>query len=204
MSVTLTLGEVTFSNYEIPQTINFGGSQALSIKQLVGGQRIIDAMGRIDDDITWSGLFFGSTAVFRAKFLDGMRVAGAAIPLTYSQFNYSVVIKDFKANFERNYQIPYQITVSVIQDLNKPFPVLLPVGYDDAIQNLLIEANDLAVLIMNANVTTAMLAVTEAINNLPSLSNASDAELATVLSPVISAQSVVAQTISLVSTGIFS
>jgi len=201
---TLTLGQVTFSNYEIPESINFGGSQSLSVKQLVGGQRIVDAMGRIDDDITWSGMFFGSTAVFRAKFLDGMRVAGAALPLTYNQFSYSVVIKEFRANFQRNYQIPYSLTVTVVQDLDKPFPVLLPVGYDDAIQGMLTEANDLALLIQNANVTTAMLAVTLAINALPSLANATDAELSAVLIPIISAQAVVAQTISVVSSGIFS
>lgn len=203
MTTSLTLGEVTFSNFEIPESINFGGSQALAVKQLVGGQRVVDAMGRVDDDIAWSGLFFGETATFRAKFLDGMRVGGIAIPLTWGQFSYIVVIKEFKASFQRTYQIPYQLTVTVVQDLNKPFPILLPVGYDDAIQGMLTDANDLALLISNGNITTAMLAVNLAINALPSLANATDAQLYTVLSPIIAAQSVVAQTISVVSSGIF-
>jgi hypothetical protein len=203
MITTLTLGQITFATYEIPPQINFGGSQALSVKQLVGGQRVIDSMGRVDDDISWSGLFFGSTATFRAKYLDNMRVTGAPLTLTWGQFSYSVVIKSFQALFQRTYQIPYKIVVSVIQDLSIPFPVLLPVGYDDAIQALLTEANDLALLINQANVTTAMLAVTESINLLPSLANATDSQLATVLAPIINAQSVVAQTISVISAGTF-
>lgn len=204
MAVFLTLGQVTFATYEIPQTINFGGVQALSVKQLVGGQRIVDAMGRVDDDITFSGIFFGSTATFRARFLDNMRVQGLPLPLTWSQFSYSVVIKDFKANFERFYQIPYSITCTVIQDLTKPIPILLPVGYNDAVQVLLNEANDLALLIKNGGVTAAMAALTVAINAIPNLGLATAAELASVAAPLITAQNVVANAITLSTGALFS
>lgn len=204
MAVFLTLGQVTFATYEIPQTINFGGTQALSVKQLVGGQRIIDAMGRVDDDITWSGLFFGSTATFRARFLDYMRIQGLPLPLTWSQFSYSVVIKDFKANFERNYQIPYSITCTVIQDLTAPIPILVPVGYNDAIQVLLAEAMDLALLINNGGVTAAMAALAASINLIPNLGLATSAQIASVVSPLLNAQNVVANAITLTSGSLFS
>lgn len=201
---TLTLGQVTFSTYEIPQNINFGGDQALSIKQLVGGQRVIDAMGRIDDDITWSGLFFGSTSTFRARFLDTMRIQGLPLPLAWSQFNYSVVIKSFKASFERTYQIPYTITVSVIQDLSFPIPILLPVGYNDAVQNLMDEALDLATIAANPGLSSALAALAFALNAIPDLGLATAAELASVVAPLLNAQSVVSGVISSTSGFLFS
>lgn len=203
MPVFLTLGPVTFANYEIPQRINFGGQQALAVKQLVGGMRVVDAMGRLDDDISWSGLFFGSTATFRAKYLDYLRVQGNSMVLTWSQFNYQVIIKDFKPNFERTYQIPYTITVQVIQDLNKPFPVLLPVGYNDAIIGLLTEANDLAVEIANPSITSSMAILSAAINALPSVVDASSSQIAGLLSDITNTQQIVTTAINAIGNGPF-
>jgi len=201
---TLTLGTFTFATYEIPERINFGGSQALSVKQLVGGQRIVDAMGRLDDDITWSGLFFGSTAVLRARFLDGMRIKGLPLLLTWSQFSYNVVIKDFKPSFERTYQVPYSITCQVIQDLTFPIPILVPVGYNDAVQTLLAKALDLALIAKNPSVSSALALLAAAINAIPDLGIASTAQLSTLLAPLLQAQSVTTGAISATSGLIFS
>ena len=203
MAVFFTLGSVTFANYEIPNSTNFGGAQALSVLQLVGGRRIIDVMGRIDDDISWSGRFRGTTAVFRAKFLDTMRVQGMQIPLTWDQFNFMVVIEHFSASFERFYEIPYSINCKVVQDLNKPFPVLVPVAYNDAILNLLTEANDLAVEIANPSITSAMAILSDTINNVGSFTNATNAEIATVSIAVASTEEVVSSAISSLSAEIF-
>lgn len=177
MTVFLRLGEVTFANNEVPESINFGGDQSLSVKQLIGGKRVVDAMGRIDDDITWSGLFFGSTATFRARFLDGMRVLANPLPLTWSQFNYRVVIKSFRAQFERTYQIPYTITVTVIEDLDKPLTQLLPVGYNDAILNQLQEAEDIAFFIANPSISGSLAILSTALNNVSNFNILNDAEL---------------------------
>lgn len=204
MATFLTLGQVTFANFEIPENINFGGSQALSVKQLVGGKRIIDAMGRVDDDITWSGLLFTSTASFRALFLDNLRISGAPTVLTFGLFSFSVVVKEFKASFERFYQIPYSITVTVIENLNNPVNVLFPVGYNDAILNMLTELNDLAVLISAANVTSAMLVLTTLINAIPSLSGASSLVLIPILDQIAIVQSAVATALITVNGSVFS
>ena len=195
-TTTLTLGSVIFSSYEIPQRINFGGSQALAVHQLVGGQRIIDSMGRLDDDISWSGIMFETTAVQRAKFLDQMRTGGLAWNLSWSSFSFSVVIKDFRANFERTYQIPYSITVTVIQDLTKPIPILVPTGYNDAIQDLLTQAQDLALLASNANVTSALALLAVAINNIPNLGFATEAQLASIVTPLLNAQGITTSAIT--------
>ena len=203
-TTTLTLGPVTFSAYEIPQRINFGGSQALAVHQLVGGQRIIDSMGRLDDDITWSGIMFETTAVQRAKFIDQMRTGGLPWQLSWSSFNFSVVIKDFRANFERTYQIPYSITVSVIQDLTKPIPILVPTGYNDAIQDLLTQAEDLAFIASQGGVTEALAALAVALNAIPNIGLATEAQLASVVAPLLVAQGVVTASISSISGLIFS
>ena len=53
----LTLGDFEFARYEIPEQITFGGDQRLVVHELVGGTRVIDAMGRADAPLEWSGLF---------------------------------------------------------------------------------------------------------------------------------------------------
>jgi hypothetical protein len=200
----LTLGQITFANFEIPEKINFGGSQSLAVKQLVGGQRVIDAMGRIDDDISWSGLLFESTASFRAQFLDTLRVSGSPQPLTWGIFNYLVVVKEFKANFERYYQIPYTITVTVIQDLNKPLPILFPIGYNDAILAMLQDLNDLAALIADGGVISAMAVLSAAINAIPSLALASPVDLIPVVAAIAVVQTAVISAIGIKNSRIFS
>lgn len=201
MTTFLILGPVVFEEFEIPNHINFGGSQALSVKQLVGGQRIIDAMGRFDDDITWSGLFFGGTAVFRARFLDQMRSQGLPWSLIFSIFNYSVVIKDFKASYERDYQIPYSITVTVIQNLSLPIPILLPASFGDAIDDLMTAAGNLGLLTGNASVIAALSALQTAVSAVPDFSKASSAQIASVVAPLLIAQSVTSNAISGLNTG---
>lgn len=124
--LTLQLGSFTFSGAEIPQTIPFGGEQSLVVHKLVGGTRIVDAMGRDDAPIEWSGIFLGENALQRARQLNDMRIAGAALSLSYRTFNYTVVIKSFTAEFERFYQIHYKITLEVVQDFGDPTPDSTP------------------------------------------------------------------------------
>jgi len=201
--IFLTLGPVTFANFEIPERINFGGEQALSVKQLVGGQRIVDAMGRVDDEISWSGLMFESTATFRGQFLDSMRVQGTPLPLTWGNFNYLVVIKSFRATFERTYQIPYNITVVVIQDLNKPLPFLVPVLYNDAIISEMTEASDIASAIKNPSITNALALLSAAINLVPNFDLATSTQIASVLAPLGSAISIVTSSIASLNLSVF-
>lgn len=183
--VALRLGEITFSNFEIPERINFGGSQALTVHQLVGGKRVINSMGRVDDDITWSGLFFGSTALFRARFLDTQRANGDETLLTYSGFTYRVIIESFKANFERFYQIPYTINCKVIEDLTKPVDFVAPIGINDAISNDFNMARDIVELLKNGSISDAFSAVNGLIGGIgaiDALGNQQIADLAQSLS----------------------
>jgi len=103
----MILGDLNFSRYEVPENINFGGEQALTIQKLVGGKRVIDAMGRDDEPLRWSGMFQGENATARAQYLNYLRIAGKVLTLTWGEFAYYVVIRSAVMEYQRSYQIPY-------------------------------------------------------------------------------------------------
>lgn len=129
--IKLILGDYTFTRLEIPGNISLGGDQKLVIHELVGGTRIIDAMGKTYDPIKWNGLFLGEDALQKAKYLDQLRKSGTVLPLNWSSMNYSVIIQQFQFNFEKEYKIPYHITCIVIADLSDP-PTTFVVDVDQA------------------------------------------------------------------------
>lgn len=123
--LVVLLGDFVFQEHEIPASINFGGSQMLGVHQLIGGARVVDSMGHNEADITWSGMFYnnvttGLNAIERAKIVNNLRVLGLELPFIFYDLIYTVKIKEFTARFERYYQIPYTITLQVIQDLRIP------------------------------------------------------------------------------------
>ena len=97
--VALLLGPIVFQDFEIPAGINFGGRQRLALHHLPGGFRIINALGRDDAQISFSGIFTGSDATLRARSLDELRVAGIALPLTWDVLFYTVLIAEFRADY---------------------------------------------------------------------------------------------------------
>ena len=116
MATQLVLGPVAFGGFEVPARVNFGGAQRLAIHRLPGGARVIDAMGRDDAEISWSGTFAGPDAAVRARLLDAMRAAGITLQLTWDAFLYSVVIARFDAQFGAPWWVPYRIACTVVQD----------------------------------------------------------------------------------------
>ena len=129
MSDYLQLGAVTFQDFEIPARIRFGGAQRLAVHVLPGGARVIDAMGRDDADIAWSGMFSGGDAADRARAIDLMRAQGGVWTLAWDEFCYLVVIGRFDAAYEHSNWVPYQISCKVVQDLaQSPVAIAVSVG----------------------------------------------------------------------------
>ena len=114
--VALLLGPIAFQDFEVPASINIGGVQRLAIHRLLGGTRVIDALGGDDSDISFSGTFSGSDATLRARSLDEMRAAGLPMPLTWDVFFYSVIVNKFEADYRTGWWIPYQMTCAVVCD----------------------------------------------------------------------------------------
>jgi hypothetical protein len=113
---SLTLGPIDFAGFELPSSITVGGRQRLAIHRLPGGLRIIDALGADHADIAFNGIFTGPDAADRARILDALRIAGAALPLAWDAFFYTVVIESFEADYRSPWWIPYRLTCSVLRD----------------------------------------------------------------------------------------
>lgn len=116
MATSLVLGGVVFDSFELPERIVWGGAQCLTVHRLPGGARVIDAMGRDDGRITWSGVFSGPSAGDRARLVDLMRATGDVLVLSWDSFFYSVVIDGFRAEFAQLNWIPYRISCTVLRD----------------------------------------------------------------------------------------
>ncbi len=114
--IALILGPVVFQDFEATAGIRFGGEQRMVVHKLPGGTRIIDSLGRDDAEITLSGTFSGPDGTLRARLLDELRAEGSVLPLTWDVFFYSVVIRDFQADYRNSYWIPYRLACTVLRD----------------------------------------------------------------------------------------
>ncbi|SRR5579883_2871764 len=112
----IILGSFIFrdGDFETPERVPFGGEQMLSVHRLLGGTRVVDAMGPDDREIAWSGRFQSFDANVRARQIDAMRISGAQVPLIVDGEFRTVVVKSFIWNYERFYQIPYEISLLVV------------------------------------------------------------------------------------------
>jgi hypothetical protein len=141
MPISLTLGDFTFDGtFECPQSIPGGGDQTLVNHDQIGGVRETDALGSFDNDITWNGTFIGITAEDRVKYINSLRKAGNSLVLSYSTFQFLVVIKSFTWNFKPNFFIDYEIACTVIADQTQPVTIPVPSAFNDTILVDLAEA----------------------------------------------------------------
>jgi hypothetical protein len=190
MAVSLTLGSVVFSGFEIPQEIPFGGSQQLVVKKLVGGDRVIDAMGRDDIEIEWSGRFRGSLGEARARELDLMRIQGQQQLLAWSSLRFLVVVEKFKANFQQPFEIPYSISCTIITDLSAPINPAA-IDADSAINSDLNAAGILGAGLGVAQITQALTGVATAAALVQRFQGASVVQISGVQTAIATARGVV-------------
>lgn len=181
---TLQLGDFVFAAYEIPESINFGGAQKLVAHKLPGGKRVVQSMGRDDAPLAWSGLFTGQNATARAKYLDYLRAAGKPLTLTWSSFKYSVVIEDFNAKYEREWQIPYSISCMVVADLASPVKQPVESGYEKAIWGDNDTAQALGAQIGDGPLSSLLSMMDSAIKGVSSFANLATSTMNSILGPV--------------------
>ncbi|HEX7854433.1 MAG TPA: hypothetical protein VF503_12130 [Sphingobium sp.] len=184
MTVTLTLGDFTFARYEIPEEIGFGGDQALTVHRLVGGVRVIDAMGEDPAALEWSGYLVGSSALDRARYLDTLRKAGTALPLSWSQLAYTVVIRSFRPVFIREYRLSYRITCEVVSDDTSPVSQVPDPSPEQLIDDDLSTANGLVGGIGDGTLSGLMAGVNSAISTVSNIANATTSAINSVLQPI--------------------
>lgn len=181
MAVTLTLGGVVFTGFEIPESINFGGEQKLTVHKLPGGGRVIDAMGPDDADIRWSGRLRGAGCEQRGMMLDFMRRQGRKVLLAWSLHRYQVVIRSFEADYQNPFEVPYSVTCTVVRDETQAL-ASVAFGFVASIASDLAAATGLADLIGEGVIRDAVSGVAAAVSNyqagVPSSTNLITAVLA--------------------------
>ena len=169
-NVSLTIGSVTFADFEIPQEINFGTDQMLAINKMIGGQRDIQALGSDPRPITWSGRFRGTDATDRADSLDLMAQNGLPVDLTWYSYSRTVLIKSFDAKFMQFYEVPYTITVEVLSN-NDTASQTAQNTASDAINGQLSTASDQAASTGNQSIIASVGNISALANNAGGLSN---------------------------------
>ena len=113
----VVLGGVEFTDLEIPASIKWGGKQSLKVHEFPGGGRSVDAVGRQDIPLTWSGFLMGSGGKQKALLLDELRVAGQPVTLAWGQHLYLVYVEDFTFD-EMAYHTSYRINCVVVKDFS--------------------------------------------------------------------------------------
>lgn len=188
MATSLSLGDVLFADLEVPEHITFGGEQRLTVHELVGGTRIVDAMGRSDMPLDWSGYFMGESALSRARDLEAKRIAGASLVLSWSEFSYDVLIQRFEADFQREWLIPYRVTCVVVGNHAQPQTSLDGTSIDSMVAGDLSTANTLTSQIGDSTLSGLMSTVNSAISTVSSFANAAQSTINSVLQPINAVQ----------------
>lgn len=173
-----------FSRFEIPADIALGGEQMLAKHKLVGGARKIDAMGKDDAPIQWSGMFIGEGADDRALYINGLRVAGRKLTLTWHKFNYDVVISTFHYNYQQYYRLPYSIAFEVVQDNTDPVRSVVSAGVDAALASDMLNANSLGLAIGDAQVTALLDTLDSGLKVLNTMATATQSAINNVVGPI--------------------
>lgn len=111
-------GRIEFKGFELPEELSFGGSQALVTHKLIGGRRVVDAMGPDDAAITWQGRFLDEFASLKVFQLDLLRRSGREVQLAVPAAHraYRTVVSQFTATMRRPYLYDYSITLEIVED----------------------------------------------------------------------------------------
>jgi hypothetical protein len=182
--VVVTLGDFQFNRFEVPEQIGFGGDQSLVVHRLVGGKRVVDAMGEDPRALEWSGWFVGSSGLDRALYLDGLRKAGKPLVLTWSELRYTVVIHSFQCEFVRAYRLPYRITCEVVSDDTAPITEITQPSPDQLVDDDMTDAGTLVDTIDDPTLSPLMATLVTALATVGTLSTASPSALNTILLPL--------------------
>lgn len=181
---TLTLGSVTFSGVEVPESIAVSGLQRTSIHDLVGGVRIIDAMGAFSEAVEWSGWLVGQTAQARARQLNALRVAGQAITLAWSEQMMLVLVRQCRIVFERFYRVRYTLTCDVVQDQSLQAPAQPYASVDALVSQDMATATTAMATVTSSPLQTAFAAIQSAIAAVSTFATAAQSQINAIVQPI--------------------
>lgn len=141
----LTLGPVKFTSLELPASIPIGGTQAIAVHDLPGGQRIVDTLGTFENAIGWRGVLFGQAQSTRARLLDRLRQSGQPISLVWGDYSYTVIVTQFRCDTKIIGPMPYSIGCLVVANDTAPQGTTL-LSLADQVATDLVDGNPVGAL----------------------------------------------------------
>jgi hypothetical protein len=113
----IRVGPIDLQEFEVPQSLRFGGRHRVVIHTLAGGQRVIERLGPDDNEIRFRGTFSGAFAEARARAFDNLRLSGEIVWLTWESFRRQIIVTSFLADYHNRWWIPYQISCVVVDQM---------------------------------------------------------------------------------------
>ena len=141
-SGAITLEQIVFQGFEVPEYISIGGQQQMTVHKLVGGERVIDVLGDDPADISWSGTFMDNNPWDKVQELEHLRSVGDPLGLQWGKFFYTVVLRSFSARTLYG-RATYEISCAVLRN-----EATAPGGVDDDLTDSV--GSDLLKAVMSA------------------------------------------------------
>jgi len=110
----IQLGSIDLQDFEVPQSVRFGGRYRVKVHVLAGGRRVVERLGPDDNEIQFQGTFSGPSAEARARAFDNLRLSGEIVWLTWDSFRRRVIVSCFVADYQSPWWIPFQISCIVV------------------------------------------------------------------------------------------
>jgi hypothetical protein len=194
-----------FTGLEQPQSLSSGGEQRLAIHEMVGGQRVIDAMGVSLSDIGFGGIFTdGANATDRAGYLQNLMTTGASQILAWDVYRFRGLIRSFHANFESFWRIPYQLTFTPSESLSDPITFIATPDLDSTISSDMASANSYTASIGDPTLTGLMGNLSNVIGGVATFAHANLSLINSILNPIQAAKTQVANLINTFGPGLSS
>ena len=116
----VTLGGFTFEGLEVPDRVILRNKQKLIVHHMTSGARAIDTTGTDIQTIAFRGVFSGSAAPERIKYIESMRDSGARLLFSWDFQIVDVFIQDFEILYQSHQWIPYRLTCQVTDPAAQP------------------------------------------------------------------------------------
>lgn len=116
----MQIGPIILSDFEIPQSVTFGGRYRLAVHKSAYGTRVIENLGPDESDIQFQGIFSGPQAEDRARALNELRLSGDPIWLSWKSFKYKVIIREFSLTYKNSSWILYKSACVIVHQPGAP------------------------------------------------------------------------------------
>ena len=116
----VTLGSFTFEGLEVPDRVILRNRQKLIVHHMTSGARAIDTTGTDIQTIAFRGVFSGSAAPERIKYIESMRDGGNQLLFSWDFQIAEVYIQDFEILYQSHQWIPYRLTCQVTDPATPP------------------------------------------------------------------------------------